>query len=138
DRPGQRALAAEIAATLERGGVLVAEAPTGIGKSLAYLLPAVLLASERRARVVIATCSRSLQDQLFERDLPAVLAGLDLELDCVRLKGKQNYVCPHALELDEGEGEEEREVLAQLRAWAARDPHGDLDRFLCDDPAAPK
>ena len=136
DRPGQRALAIEIARTLERGGVLVAEAPTGIGKSLAYLLPSVLLAWERSARVVIATCSRSLQDQLFERDLPAVLDSLKIELPCVRLKGKQNYVCPHALELEEGEGAEERDVIRALRAWAADDAAGDLDRFACDDPEA--
>jgi Rad3-related DNA helicase len=136
DRPGQRALAAEIAATLERGGVMVAEAPTGIGKSLAYLLPAVLFAKDTGARVVIATCSRSLQDQLFERDLPAVLDSLGVELACVRLKGKQNYVCPHALELEEGEGAEEREVLEALKHWAARDGSGDLDRFAAGDPEA--
>ncbi len=136
DRPGQRELAIQIADTLEQGGVLVAEAPTGIGKSLAYLLPSVLLAAERHARVVIATCSRSLQDQLFERDLPAVLDSLGVELACVRLKGKQNYVCPHALELEGGEGAEEREVLQQLKDWARGDGDGDLDRFTCDDPEA--
>lgn len=136
DRPGQRDFAAEVAATFERGGVLVAEAPTGIGKSLAYLLPAVLLAAERRKKIVIATCSRSLQDQLFERDLPAVLGALGLDVPCVRLKGKQNYLCPHALELEEAEAAEERECLDALRAWAARDAEGDLDRFPAPDAEA--
>lgn len=136
DRPGQRELAGQIAATLERGGVMVAEAPTGIGKSLAYLLPAVLYAKETGSRVVIATCSRSLQDQLFERDLPAVLDSLGIKIPCVRLKGKQNYVCPHALEMEEGEGAEEREVIEALRIWAARDGSGDLDRFMTRDPEA--
>jgi len=134
DRPGQRELAGQIADALERGGVLLAEAPTGIGKSLAYLLPAVLYALEHDARIVIATCSRSLQDQLFERDLPAVLEAAKLEVRCTRLKGKQNYVCPHALESGEAEGAAEGEVLEALRAWAAVDPDGDLDRFECDDP----
>src|SRR5439155_23419655 len=64
DRPGQKALAREIAATLESGGILLAEAATGLGKSLAYLLPAALLAAEGERRVVVATCTRSLQDQL--------------------------------------------------------------------------
>ena len=54
--------------------MLLAEAPTGVGKSLAYLLPAVLHARGGAWRVVVATCTRSLQDQLFERDLPALLA----------------------------------------------------------------
>src|SRR5437870_388242 len=98
DRPGQRELAERIAVALSDGGVLLAEAPTGIGKSLAYLLPAALLASGGGARVVVATCTRSLQDQLVERDLPALLEALGLELPVVRLKGKQNYVCPRALD----------------------------------------
>lgn len=128
-RPAQRELAGDIADALERGGVLLAEAPTGVGKSLAYLLPAVLLALERGRRVVVATCTRSLQDQLHERDLPALLAALGVDLARARLKGKQNYLCPRALDLAEGRGAEEEEALESLRAWAAVDPEGDLDRF---------
>ncbi|OGF12799.1 MAG: hypothetical protein A2W00_00805 [Candidatus Eisenbacteria bacterium RBG_16_71_46] len=135
-RDGQRALAAEIALCLEHGGLLLAEAPTGVGKSLAYLLPSVLLALESEQRVVIATCTRSLQDQLFERDLPALLEVLGVRLAVARLKGKQNYVCPRALELQQGEGPEEDEVLETVRAWAAADPEGDLDRFPAADPEA--
>ena len=98
ERTVQRRLAADIARVVERGGTLLAEAPTGVGKSLAYLLPAVLHAARRGTRrVVVATCTRSLQDQLFERDLPALLEALDLRLACARLKGKQNYLCPRAL-----------------------------------------
>src|SRR5882762_8104515 len=72
-RSSQAELAVEIARTLEHGGVLMAEAPTGVGKSLAYLVPSVLLALESDRRVVIATCTRALQDQLIERDVPALL-----------------------------------------------------------------
>ncbi len=128
-RPGQRTLAIEVARTFEHGGVLMAEAPTGVGKSLAYLLPAVLHAAETGERVVVATCTRSLQDQLYERDLPAVLAALGVELPVAILKGKQNYLCPRALELASGDGDDEQAILESLRAWAARDPFGDLDRF---------
>ena len=173
EREGQRSLAIEVAHTLERGGVLLAEAPTGVGKSLAYLLPAAWHAAESGERVVVATCTRSLQDQLHERDLPALLEALGLELPFAVLKGKQNYLCPRALELAGAEeGEEDPEqgggspaaaddesdpparardrraveraeraevdaaLLAELRAWAAREPSGDLDRFDAFDGEA--
>jgi Rad3-related DNA helicase len=128
-RPAQRDFALDAADAIERGEVLLAEAPTGIGKSLAYLVPAVLHALEGDRRVVVATATRGLQDQLFERDLPAVLGTLGVHLPVARLKGKQNYLCPRALELLDGEGEEEREALEALRRWAAGDRAGDLDRF---------
>ncbi len=136
ERPAQRRLAVDIARVLEQGGVLLAEAPTGVGKSLAYLLPVVLHAREGERRVVVATCTRSLQDQLFERDLPRLLQTLGGSLPCARLKGKQNYLCPRALQLVEGQGAEEDETLAELRRWAAADPEGDLDRFPASDPEA--
>jgi ATP-dependent DNA helicase DinG len=152
ERPGQRSLAVEVAHAIERGGVLLAEAPTGVGKSLAYLLPAMLHAAGSGERVVVATCTRSLQDQLHERDVPALLDALGLELTFAVLKGKQNYLCPRALELESPaeDGAEEdgdggpaaargvhagasetlqHELLESLREWAARDPSGDLDRF---------
>jgi Rad3-related DNA helicase len=134
ERAAQRALAADIARTLEDGGLLMAEAPTGIGKSLAYLLPAVLMARDSELRVVVATCTRSLQDQLYERDLPALLEVLGVKLATARLKGKQNYLCPKALEIRSGRGAEEEETLEALREWASSDPHGDLDRFPAEDP----
>ncbi|HKQ57962.1 MAG TPA: DEAD/DEAH box helicase, partial [Candidatus Eisenbacteria bacterium] len=136
DREAQRLMAADVANTFERGGVLLAEAPTGVGKSLAYLLPAVLLALESDKRVVVATCTKSLQDQLFERDLPALLEALDVRLPCARLKGKQNYLCPRALEVADSENVEERETLESLRRWAAGEENGDLDRFPAADPEA--
>ena len=128
-RPGQIALAGDMARVIERGGVLLAEAPTGVGKSLAYLLPGVLHAHESGRRVVIATCTRSLQDQLYERDLPALLSALGISLPYARLHGKQNYQCEPTLALTEERGPEERDVLEQLKRWAATDPEGDLDRF---------
>jgi Rad3-related DNA helicase len=134
ERAAQGRLAADIARVVEQGGVLLAEAPTGVGKSLAYLLPVVLHAIAAERRVVVATCTRSLQDQLFERDLPALLEILELRLACARLKGKQNYLCPRALEQAEGRGPEEHETLEELRRWSAVDEEGDLDRFVASDP----
>ncbi|HEY6866268.1 MAG TPA: DEAD/DEAH box helicase, partial [Candidatus Eisenbacteria bacterium] len=136
ERGAQVALAGDIAGTLERGGVRLAEAPTGIGKSLAYLLPGVLAVLEGDRRVVVATCTRSLQDQLIERDLPALLEALEVQVPFARLKGKQNYLCPRSLELAEGRGAEETEALDALARWAAADPEGDLDRFPPADPEA--
>jgi len=136
DRPAQRQMARDVAATLEAGGVLLAEAPTGVGKSLAYLLPAVLMALEQDRRVVVSTCTKSLQDQLFERDLPALLEALGVAIPCARLKGKQNYLCPRALEAADAEGAEEQESLEELKRWAAAEETGDLDRFPASDPEA--
>ncbi|NOT33692.1 MAG: DEAD/DEAH box helicase [Candidatus Eisenbacteria bacterium] len=131
-RPSQRELAIDVARTLERGGVRLAEAPTGVGKSLAYLIPAVYAAAAGR-RVVVATCTRSLQDQLFERDLPAVLQVLDLDVPCARLKGKQNYLCGSALDGLAARDDDERETVEALRHWASTESSGDLDLFPAPD-----
>jgi Rad3-related DNA helicase len=135
-REGQRGLARDVALAMERGGVLLAEAPTGVGKSLAYLLPAVLLAVEEERRVGVATATKSLQDQLFERDLPAVLEVLGARTPTARLKGKQNYLCPRALDLADADAPADRVELERLRVWAAGDDEGDLDRFPAADPEA--
>ena len=132
-RDEQVALAVRIAQALEHGDVLLAEAPTGVGKSLAYLTPAVLMALETDRRVVVATCTRSLQDQLVERDLPALLEALDVTLPVARLKGKQNYLCPRALDLESAPTADETELLEALRRWAAAGGDGDLDRFPAAD-----
>ena len=136
DRAAQRSLAVDVARAFERGGTLLAEAPTGIGKSLAYLLPATLAALETGQKVVIATCTKSLQDQLFERDLPALLEALHVSIPYARLKGKQNYLCPKALETAFATGAEETEALDELMRWALADAEGDLDRFPGTDAEA--
>lgn len=136
ERGVQRTLTGEIAATLEHGGTLLAEAPTGVGKSLAYLLPALLYAERTNRRVVVATCTRSLQDQLYERDLPQLMDVIGVHVKVARLKGKQNYICPRALDLQDGTAPEERAVLERLRRWSVEDAEGDLDRFESEDPEA--
>src|SRR5439155_4328658 len=77
------------------GGQLLLEAGTGTGKSLAYLLPTALHAVRNQRRVVVSTATTTLQDQLFEHDLPVVQAVLDEQaaLRVPVLKGRANYLC---------------------------------------------
>lgn len=105
---------------------LVVEAETGTGKTLAYLLP--LLLSDGPS--VISTGTRSLQEQLFFRDLPAVLKVLGISRRVALLKGRSNYLCPYRLELHQQEARFlTRETAQQLQIvvhWAARTASGDI------------
>ena len=129
-REGQRTMAQAVAEAVASGRHLVVRAGTGTGKSLAYLVPAILA----RERVVIATATKSLQHQLAEKDLPRLLATGVAEFDFAVLKGRSNYLCRQRLreakargqqdELapDEGPGaagELERSRPEQARAIAA-------------------
>ncbi|MDP6436373.1 MAG: ATP-dependent DNA helicase [Gammaproteobacteria bacterium] len=88
-RAGQAGMAAAVAAAIEDCGELVVEAGTGTGKTLAYLVPALLSGK----RVVLSTGTKTLQDQLFHRDLPAVAGALGRPVTVVQLKGRSNYLC---------------------------------------------
>jgi len=125
-RQEQRELADAVAACLADGGSLVAEAGTGTGKTLAYLVP-VLLSG---LRTIISTGTKTLQDQLFFRDLPMVLEALDVSADIALLKGRANYLCLHRMEQARREGEyPTREAISELeavQAWASRTRDGDL------------
>ena len=109
----------------QAAGVLVAEAGTGTGKTFAYLVPALLSGG----RVLISTGTRTLQDQLFRRDLPQVRAALGLGTTTALLKGRSNYVCRHHLRrnLDEGRfaSREEIAVLRRIERFAAVSASGD-------------
>lgn len=89
DRPGQLKMARAVAAAIESGRHLVVRAGTGTGKSLAYLVPAVV--STRR--VVVATATKALQDQLAGKDLPAISRALGRPVRFAVLKGRANYLC---------------------------------------------
>ncbi len=89
----QAALAAAVEAALASGEHLLAEAGTGTGKSLAYLIPA--LASGQR--VVVSTATKALQEQLLTKDVPVAAAALGREVEVAVLKGRQNYLCRNAL-----------------------------------------
>jgi ATP-dependent DNA helicase DinG len=88
-RPVQLAMAQRVAACLELDGKLVVEAGTGTGKTLAYLVPAVL----SKKRVVISTATKTLQEQLYAKDIPFLLRLLGLDLPVVCVKGISNYLC---------------------------------------------
>lgn len=93
-RTEQLELARAVADAIAAGEHLLAEAGTGTGKSLAYLVPA--LAS--RKRVVVATATKALQEQLLAKDVPAAAAALDRPVDCALLKGRENYLCRRLLD----------------------------------------
>jgi ATP-dependent DNA helicase DinG len=131
-RPAQQTLAGNVAEALNGGDVLCAEAPTGVGKSLAYLLPAARWALANERRVVVSTNTINLQRQLADRDLPLVQALLhaenpETELIFSELVGRSNYLCPwrleHArLEVRAGRGlfDDEGEQLDMLLDWFNR------------------
>src|SRR5580704_9395529 len=88
-RPEQQEMCRAVAEALVTGTHLAVQAGTGTGKSLAYLVPAVLSGK----KVVVATATKSLQDQLAEKDLPLVESGLGLPFSYAVLKGRSNYIC---------------------------------------------
>ena len=128
DRPDQRAMVLEVARTLEVGGRLAVEAPTGIGKSLAYGLPAALWARAGNGPVVVATYTRALQDQLLDTEAPRLRAVVDGDLRVEVLKGRQNYVCLRRLDqaAREHPGAGTQALLGRVRAWAETSDTGDL------------
>lgn len=124
-RGGQIDMAVAVAQAIEARDVLVVEAGTGVGKTFAYLVPA-LLSGER---VVVSTATKALQDQLFGRDLPRVLQALGLPMRSAMLKGRSSYVCAHRLHLArevEPEGGPYAADLAEIERWAQLTRSGDL------------
>lgn len=125
-RPEQQAMAREVLDAFNQDAFLVVEAGTGVGKSMAYLLPAALFSLAGQTRVVISTHTKSLQDQLFGRDLPRLASGLSSLRYC-RLKGRSNYLClkrwedwcSHQSANGAGEGRLGFGGIHPLRAWAA-------------------
>lgn len=126
DRPEQRELALEIERTQLSGGVLVAEAGTGIGKSLAYLVPALARAAEGE-RVIVSTHTLPLQDQLIRHDLPALQAALGSDVPVAVLKGRSNYLCPRRWQLFRGQvaTREEARLLLKTLVWRTMTVAGD-------------
>jgi ATP-dependent DNA helicase DinG len=93
-REGQRRMAAAVANAIEDGDTLLAEAGTGTGKTLAYLIPAVL----SRQRVLVSTGTKNLQEQIFFKDLPSLRDALGVPFSATLMKGRSNYLCLHRWE----------------------------------------
>lgn len=136
-RPGQLAMLRAVIAAFNDGSHLMVEAGTGVGKSLAYLLPAALWARLNDTPVVISTNTRNLQTQLVEKDLPAVTRVLDAAhparpLRTALIKGRSNYLCLRRMSylLDHGAFDlprQEQRQFARAVLWSVRTPDGDLD-----------
>jgi ATP-dependent DNA helicase DinG len=125
-RAEQEALASEVAEALEQCDHLVAEAGTGTGKSLAYLVPALLSGQ----RVVVATATKALQEQLLTKDVPAAAAALGRRVRVAVLKGRQNYLCRKSLQgVDQLGGlfrtAEDAAEFERLRDWIETTETGD-------------
>lgn len=118
-------MAEEIADTIQSGDNVVIEAGTGTGKTLAYLVPALLSGQ----RVILSTGTKTLQDQLFHRDLPVVTAALGRPAVTVLLKGRSNYLCQHRLRAaiaDPEGGPKLRRELQILQQWSLATRTGDI------------
>jgi len=124
-RPQQQAMAGLIEGVLRETGTLLCEAGTGTGKTLAYLVPCL----DVDRKTIISTATKTLQDQLFERDIPLVVDALGVRVDVALLKGRANYVCLHRLDLAQGSPElfaEEQSQLRYLADWARHTDNGDI------------
>ncbi len=134
-RPGQTEMADAVALTLDEGGTLVVEAGTGVGKTYAYLVP-VLISGHR---ALISTATKTLQDQLFSRDLPRLLAVLGLPVRLALLKGRGSYLCSHRLGLARQEhlDASTTRALARIERWAQVTTRGDLAELPGLDDSSP-
>jgi len=97
-RPQQQEMAAGVAHALEEERHLVVEAGTGVGKSLAYLAPAILFARAQHKKAIVSTHTINLQEQLLYKDIPILKKILPVEFEAALIKGRQNYLCPRRLE----------------------------------------
>src|SRR5215472_1330066 len=124
-RRGQLEMAEAVQAAIADQGQLIVEAGTGTGKTFAYLIPALL--SGRR--VLVSTGTRTLQDQLYHRDLPQIAAALGRPVQVALLKGRTNYLCRHRL-AQAGSGlpglERSPRALSRVETWARSTKAGDI------------
>ena len=136
-RTGQLAMARAVAGNIAHHGHLAVEAGTGTGKSLAYLVPALLHALRSGERVVVSTQTLNLQEQLGERDLPAAAALVEAAegapvgaLRSAVLKGRANYLClerwTQALEAESERSVEQARLLARVAVWLDETESGDV------------
>ena len=136
-REGQLQMAAAVAEVLEDGGLLVVEAGTGVGKTYAYLVPALLSG----LRVLVSTATKALQDQLFSRDIPHLRQVLGVSVRVALLKGRSSYLCLNRLESARQDWRmDERSALlhlARIESWSHGTQTGDLGEVDALDESSP-
>ncbi|TCV90332.1 ATP-dependent DNA helicase [Sulfurirhabdus autotrophica] len=124
-RSQQLEMAHAVSAAIKKNEILIAEAGTGTGKTLAYLVPALLSGG----KVILSTGTKTLQDQLFNRDIPAVRAALKAPVTVTMLKGRANYVCHYHLERSVSEGRfmnrDDVKYLPMIQSYARTSTTGD-------------
>lgn len=144
-RKGQVDMAAAVERAIESKKHLVAEGPTGTGKSLAYLVPSIAHAalpaakdSRQQGRVIVVTANIALQEQLVDKDLPLLAEVLPFKFSFALAKGKNNYLCADALSktLAQGILEKKDPLFDRLMAWAQSTTRGDISEFPETPPAA--
>lgn len=139
-RPEQQEMAVAVATALSEERHLVVEAGTGVGKSLAYLIPSILWAHEKKKKAVISTYTINLQEQLVYKDIPIVQKVLPVEFDVMLWKGRANYLCPLRLERAVAHAGElftspEQAELTRIWEWAQTTKDGTLsDMAIEPDP----
>jgi len=136
-RPQQQAMASAVAKACQDRTHLIVEAGTGVGKSLAYLVPSIFHALADGRKALVSTHTINLQEQLFYKDIPLVQKLLPMPFKAVLLKGRQNYLCPRRLERAMSHGSElfasrEQEEMKRIWEWSFRTQDGTLSDL---DPA---
>ncbi len=137
NRPQQLKMATEIASAFNDSYHEIIEAGTGTGKSLAYLTPAALWAIRNNERVVVATNTINLQDQLIQKDIPNLQNVLDTPLQAAVMKGRSNYLCPRrlaAMRRRKPNSIEELRMLAKILVWLAAGGSGDRGEISLRGP----
>lgn len=136
-RPEQAAMLRTVAEALNSGQHILIEAPTGVGKSLAYLIPSALFAVKNDDRVVISTNTIPLQEQLMTKDIPLLQNALKIPFRAALLKGRSNYLCPRRLASLRRHGpasSEEMLMLARILIWMTVNSSGDRGDFALRGP----
>jgi ATP-dependent DNA helicase DinG len=133
-RPQQQEMAVAVARALERGEHLAVEAGTGVGKSLAYLVPAILYAVANKKKAVVSTHTINLQEQLSEKDLPMLEQVLPVKFQFTMLKGRGNYLCTRRLQKARQQAgnlftSSEAEELERIHDWSKTTTDGSLSDF---------
>lgn len=139
-RPQQQEMAVAVARALENGEHLAVEAGTGVGKSLAYLIPSILFAVKNKKKAIVSTHTINLQEQLTEKDLPMLEQIMPVKFSFAMMKGRANYLCTRRLQkaLQQSGNlftSSEAQELGRIYEWSQRTSDGSLSDFEIEPDA---